>query len=70
LVRRIQKKAPEAMVVITGCYAQLKPTEIAIEPEPLTPPPLVMVENKQITEKKNTENDYDIYNLETAANYV
>ena len=29
LVRRIQKKAPEAMVVITGCYAQLKPTEIA-----------------------------------------
>ncbi|MGC4102573.1 tRNA (N(6)-L-threonylcarbamoyladenosine(37)-C(2))-methylthiotransferase MtaB [Ferruginibacter sp.] len=29
LVRRIQSKAPEAMVVITGCYAQLKPKEIA-----------------------------------------
>jgi threonylcarbamoyladenosine tRNA methylthiotransferase MtaB len=29
LVRRIQRKAPEAVVVITGCYAQLKPTEIA-----------------------------------------
>ena len=29
LVRRIQKKAPEALVVITGCYAQLKPEEIA-----------------------------------------
>lgn len=29
LVRRIQKRAPEAMVVITGCYAQLKPQEIA-----------------------------------------
>lgn len=29
LVRRIQKKAPEAMVVITGCYAQLKPEQIA-----------------------------------------
>src|SRR5688500_8131139 len=29
LVRRIQRKAPEAMVVITGCYAQLKPAEIA-----------------------------------------
>jgi threonylcarbamoyladenosine tRNA methylthiotransferase MtaB len=28
-VRRIQKRAPEAMVVITGCYAQLKPQEIA-----------------------------------------
>lgn len=29
LVRRIQRKAPEAMVVVTGCYAQLKPREIA-----------------------------------------
>ena len=29
LVRRIQRKAPEALVVITGCYAQLKPKEIA-----------------------------------------
>jgi threonylcarbamoyladenosine tRNA methylthiotransferase MtaB len=32
LVRRIQRKAPEALVVITGCYAQLKPTEIAAIP--------------------------------------
>jgi len=29
LVRRIQKRAPESMVVVTGCYAQLKPEEIA-----------------------------------------
>src|SRR4028119_1471130 len=29
LVRRIQRKTPEALVVITGCYAQLKPKEIA-----------------------------------------
>ncbi|MEY3432183.1 MAG: tRNA ((6)-L-threonylcarbamoyladenosine(37)-C(2))-methylthiotransferase MtaB [Bacteroidota bacterium] len=29
LVRRIQKKNEEAIVVITGCYAQLKPKEIA-----------------------------------------
>ncbi len=29
LVRRIQRRAPESMVVITGCYAQLKPSEIA-----------------------------------------
>jgi threonylcarbamoyladenosine tRNA methylthiotransferase MtaB len=28
LVRRIQRRAPESMVVITGCYAQLKPHEI------------------------------------------
>ncbi len=32
LVRRIHKKAPAAMVVITGCYAQLKPREIAAIP--------------------------------------
>ncbi|MEP7165492.1 MAG: tRNA (N(6)-L-threonylcarbamoyladenosine(37)-C(2))-methylthiotransferase MtaB [Ferruginibacter sp.] len=32
LVRRIQRKAPGAMVVITGCYAQLKPQEIAAIP--------------------------------------
>ncbi len=32
LVRRIQRKAPEAMVVIAGCYAQLKPKEIASIP--------------------------------------
>ena len=32
LVRRIQRKAPEAMVVVTGCYAQLKPKDIAAIP--------------------------------------
>ena len=32
LVRRIQRNAPESFVVITGCYAQLKPTEIAAIP--------------------------------------
>lgn len=29
IVRRIQRKAPASLVVITGCYAQLKPQEIA-----------------------------------------
>jgi len=29
LVRRIQRNAPESLVVIIGCYAQLKPKEIA-----------------------------------------
>jgi threonylcarbamoyladenosine tRNA methylthiotransferase MtaB len=28
LVRRIQRKSPDSFVVITGCYAQLKPEEI------------------------------------------
>jgi len=29
LVRRIQRQAPEGLVVVMGCYAQLKPREIA-----------------------------------------
>lgn len=29
LVRRIQRRSPESLVVITGCYAQLKPHQIA-----------------------------------------
>jgi len=32
LVRRIQRRAPQAVVVISGCYAQLKPHEIAAIP--------------------------------------
>ncbi|MBK8774121.1 MAG: tRNA (N(6)-L-threonylcarbamoyladenosine(37)-C(2))-methylthiotransferase MtaB [Chitinophagaceae bacterium] len=32
LVRRINRNAPEALVVVTGCYAQLKPREIASIP--------------------------------------
>lgn len=32
LVRRIQRRSPESFVVITGCYAQLKPAEIASIP--------------------------------------
>lgn len=32
LVRRIQRRSPASAVVITGCYAQLKPNEIAAIP--------------------------------------
>lgn len=32
LVRRIQRKAPSSFIVIMGCYAQLKPEEIASIP--------------------------------------
>src|ERR1700733_14337143 len=32
LVRKIQRQAPESLVGITGCYAQLKPAEIAAIP--------------------------------------
>lgn len=29
IVRKIQKQAPESLIVVTGCYAQLKPKEIS-----------------------------------------
>jgi len=29
IVRKIQRRSPESVVVVTGCYAQLKPKEIA-----------------------------------------
>src|SRR4029453_7614256 len=32
IVRRIQKNYPGSLVVVTGCYAQLKPKEIASIP--------------------------------------
>jgi len=32
IVRKIQRRAPESFVVITGCYAQLKPQDIASIP--------------------------------------
>ena len=32
IVRRIQRRSPEAFIVITGCYAQLKPEQIASIP--------------------------------------
>ena len=32
IVRRVQRKSPQSLVVITGCYAQLKPKEIAAIP--------------------------------------
>ncbi|MFT3904558.1 MAG: tRNA (N(6)-L-threonylcarbamoyladenosine(37)-C(2))-methylthiotransferase MtaB [Niabella sp.] len=32
LVRRIQRKTPESLIVVMGCYAQLKPKEIAAIP--------------------------------------
>src|SRR5215212_11728128 len=32
LVRRIQRRSPASLVVITGCYAQLKPAEISAIP--------------------------------------
>ena len=32
IVRKLQRQAPESLIVVTGCYAQLKPVEIASIP--------------------------------------
>ena len=32
IVRKLQRQAPESLIVVTGCYAQLKPQEIATIP--------------------------------------
>lgn len=47
---------------------RIKPTEIASEPLPESPPPLIIVENQRISNINNNEqkqdgNIYDIYNL-------
>lgn len=44
---------------------RVKPTEIAHEPEPESPPPLVIVEikNKELTREMKEINEYDIYKL-------
>lgn len=54
-----QIELPEAI-------GRIKPTEIAAELEPETPPPLIIIENKQNernTQKKEQVNEYDIYNI-------
>lgn len=53
-----QIELPEAI-------GRIKPTEIAAEPEPETPPPLIIIENKQSNRnvQKEQVNEYDIYNL-------
>lgn len=46
---------------------KIKPTEIAEEPEPETPPPLVVMYDKKDDEfniPKKEKNEYDIYNLD------
>lgn len=59
-------KATWKLIELPEVIGRIKPTEIAQEPLPETPPPLIIVENKKeekSREKKVDENAYDIYNL-------
>ncbi len=51
---------------------RVKPTEIAHEPEPDTPPPLVIVEmkHKELTRELKEVNEYDIYKLNSMEDNV
>jgi len=59
-------KASWKLIELPEIIGRIKPTEIAAEPLPETPPPLVIVETKKEEKsvgKKDDENMYDIYNL-------
>jgi hypothetical protein len=60
-------KAAWKLIELPEVIGRIKPTVIAQEPQPETPPPLIIVETKKsedkTQEKKVEENAYDIYNL-------
>lgn len=59
-----------SLIELPDVIGRIKPTEIAKEPEPDSPPPLVIIQ--KITEikneSKNEKNPYDIYNLNSSFN--
>ncbi len=66
-------KASWKLIELPEVIGRIKPTEIAQEPQPETPPPLIIVENKKeekTREKKIEENAYDIYNLSGGAENI
>ena len=69
----IELKNTWKQIELPETIGRLKPTEIAIEPEPESPPPLIIIENKHTnTNKKNqiNQNEYDIYNLQDTIDIV
>lgn len=59
-------KASWKLIELPEIIGRIKPTEIAAEPIPETPPPLVIVETKKeerSTSNKENESLYNIYNL-------
>jgi len=60
-------KAAWKLIELPEVIGRIKPTVVAQEPQPETPPPLIIVETKKSEEKANEkkveENAYDIYNL-------
>ena len=57
-----------SLIELPEILGRIKPTEIAREPDPETPPPLIIIQrSKEIqNELKNDENPYDVYNLSSS----
>jgi hypothetical protein len=67
----IELKNTWKQIELPETIGRLKPTEIAIEPEPESPPPLIIIENKHMDGNiinKTDKNEYDIYNLQDSFN--
>ena len=68
-----EKKIKEqwTLIELPEVIGRIKPTEIAEEPRPATPPPLVIIrktiENTQ--EMKQYENPYDVYNIRSGSSF-
>ncbi len=61
-------KAQWALIELPEVIGRIKPTEIAREEEPDTPPPLVIIhKSKELNiEMKQDDNPYDVYNLSSS----
>jgi hypothetical protein len=75
--KKITAKNQELMdiwkkIELPEVIGRVKPTEIAHEPEPDTPPPLVIVEmkHKELTREMKEVNEYDIYKLNSMEDNV
>ena len=59
-----------ALIELPEVIGRIKPTEIAEEPDPDTPPPLVIIQRvkDETQERKDDENPYNVYNLSISDN--
>lgn len=60
-----------ALIELPEVIGRIKPTEIAEEPRPDTPPPLVIIRKTIDTppEMKQDENPYDVYNIRSGSSF-
>lgn len=64
----LKVKQQWSLIELPEVIGRIKPTEIAEEPRPDTPPPLVIIKKTidNIQESKHDDNPYDVYNLSSS----